>query len=54
MSDDQKQNHQNQKPEQDAPAGTIDEDSKDAQVAAAGATAADAESASEDPQATDG
>ncbi|MBO1767874.1 MULTISPECIES: hypothetical protein [unclassified Allobranchiibius] len=41
-------------PEQDAPAGTTEADDKRAQTASAGATAADAESASDDPEATDG
>lgn len=39
---------------QDAPAGTTSADEKQAQLAAAGATAADAESESDDAMATDG
>lgn len=52
MSNDVSQ--ENNQPDQDAPAGTTAADEKDAQIAAAGATAADAESESDDPQATDG
>lgn len=52
MSDDT--SYDSSEHEQEAPAGTTDAHAEGAQLTAAGATAADAESESDEPEATDG